>query len=258
MGHERIGFLPRTKRWRDIVDSIATAYSGEESAVTNIAAMTIEGVRAKFCHLHEDEGIQAAFGYLLGLATSHLPASYGLASPIGQLEGNPSPARIAMHLNEWVREHAASREYAELACRAASDTIAAWTKAHSSQQSLFAQASSASSIWANASDGRGFCEVSRLFFSNFTHRYLKYFLEREASAQLQTIDAREIFSRSLETHLETVGRHAFETSKITQSFAAGWFNRHARERRPSDSDIRGFLALAFGKIHEEMLREAAK
>jgi len=83
-------------------------------------------------------------------------------------------------------------------------------------------------------------------------------LEREASAQLPSFEARESFAKSLHVHIEEVSRHAFETSKITQSFAAGWFNNHARESRPTDTEIRGFLATAFGKLQEEMQREAAE
>lgn len=257
MGHERIGFLPRSKRWREIVADIAGVPAGGVTAAARIAEKTLNSVSDRFGQLHEDQGIQAAFGYVIALATSHLPPTGGLASPEKGLEGNPSPARIVKQLKEWVREHRGSPEYAELACRAASDTIAEWTRAHSCQRLLFDDSSTASSVWAQASSGKGFCEVSRLFFAHFTQRYLRYFLEREASAQLPSIDARARFNQNLETHLNAVSKHAFETSKITQSFAAGWFNKHARERRPSDTEIRSFLAIAFGKVHEELQREAA-
>ncbi len=87
---------------------------------------------------------------------------------------------------------------------------------------------------------------------------MRYFLEREASAQLSSLEVRERFTKSLHDHIEDVSRHAFETSKITQSFAAGWFNNHARESRPTDTEIRSFLAIAFGKLQEEIQREAAE
>ena len=252
MGHERLGSLPRTRRWRTIVDDISLS-KGHADKVADLADRTLHNVRVRFSNLHRDSGVQAAFAYLVSLATAALPRSTGLSSPETGLDGNPSPARIAKNLSEWVRLHALSQEYAEVACRAGADAIADWTRTRSAQGLLFDARVSASDIWSESANAEGFCQVARSFFARFTERYLRYFLEREAS-----FEARESFAKSLHVHIEEVSRHAFETSKITQSFAAGWFNNHARESRPTDTEIRGFLATAFGKLQEEMQREAAE
>jgi hypothetical protein len=255
MGHERIGFLPRSKRWREIVEAIATSPTDYPLEVSRLADNTLRNVSDRFRRLHKDEGVQAAFGYLVSLATSHLPKGSGMASAMTGLEENPSPARIAKNLNDWVNRHAMSREYAELACRAAADTIAKWTRTLSKQRSLFDESSPATRVWSETANGRGFCEMARIFFSHFTERYLRYFLEREASAKLPSVEARQRFNDSLHEHVDQVSKHAFETSKITQSFAAGWFNNYARSSRPTNSEIENFLAVAFNKIHEELERE---
>ncbi|RJP26643.1 MAG: hypothetical protein C4520_00500 [Candidatus Abyssobacteria bacterium SURF_5] len=258
MGHERVGRLPKSQCWRNIVDTIAaSAYSAEPLTAT-LAAKTIENVKHRFFAIHKDKGVQAAFAYLISLATDHLPETEGLASPETRLNENPSPIRLAKQLNEWVRKHASSNEYAEIACRAGADSIAEWTKASSRQRSLFDDSMDAKTVWSKSASARGFCEVARTFFASFTERYLRYFLEREASATLPSLKAREEFSKNLHTHIDSVSKHAFETSKITQSFAAGWFNNHALKSRPSDREIEGFLAIAFGKIQEEMQRESTK
>ena len=255
MGHERLGSLPQTRRWRAIVEEISRS-QGYADKVADLADRTLHNVRGRFSNLHRDSGVQAAFAYLVSLATAALPRTTGLSSPETGLEGNPSPARIAKNLSDWVRRHALSQEYAEVACRAGADAIADWTRSRSAQGLLFDARDSASDIWSESANAEGFCQVARSYFAHFTERYLRYFLEREASAQLPSFEARERFTRSLHDHLDHVSRHAFETSKITQSFAAGWFNNHARESRPTDTEIRGFLATAFGKLQEEMQREA--
>jgi hypothetical protein len=43
--------------------------------------------------------------------------------------------------------------------------------------------------------------------------------------------------------------------QITQSFAAGWFNAHARDKLPDNKEVEGFLAIAFGKLRDELRRE---
>lgn len=257
MGHERLGSLPRSRCWRTIVKDISHS-QGHYDEVADLARRTLNNVRDRFSNLHNDRGVQAAFAYLVSLSTSSLPRTTRLSSPETGLEKNPSPASIARNLSDWVRSHATSHEYAEVASRAGADAIADWTRSRSSQGLLFDPHHTAPDIWLESASADGFCQVARSFFAHFTERYLRYFLEREASAQLSSIEDRDSFTKSLHDHLDQVSRHAFETSKITQSFAAGWFNKHARESRPTDAEIRSFLAIAFGKLQEEMHTEASE
>jgi len=226
--------------------------------ISGVAANTLRNVRSRIQRLHSDSGVQAAFGYLVSLATPHLPPITGVASATPDLQANPSPARMALELREWVNQHAGSREYGELATRAAADVIVEWNRSQSKQQSLFGDAASAADIWARASTAGGFCEIARSFFSHFTERHLRYFLEREASSVIPSVEDRNCFNHNLHEHITEISRHAFETAKITQSFAAGWFTKHAMTSRPTDPEVANFLAVAFGKLHEELLREAAE
>lgn len=257
MGHERVGILPRSQQWRALVAQIGPAATSDEDLV-RVAAGTLKNVRSRFDGIHKDPGVQAAFGFLIGLSTGHLAAvSSGRASPPIQLDDNPSPLQLTRVLGDWIGKHAESLEYAELAKRAAADAMAQWTRSQSRQRDLFSTELKSSQVWRSASTGAGFSEVSRVFFAKFVERYLNYFLEREASAQLSSLQEREEFSRRLKGQVDELSHHAFETSKIAQSFAAGWFNKHARERRPTDQEMEDFLAFAFGKLRQELQREAA-
>jgi hypothetical protein len=124
----------------------------------------------------------------------------------------------------------------------------------SEQNYLFQDSTKASEIWHNIT-GREFCEIARVFFSKLTERYLRYFIERSLSAQTISLSARQEFSKTLSANIQDISRHAFETSKITQSFGAGWFNKYAFESLPSDGEIKNFISIATGKLKEEILRE---
>lgn len=258
MGHERIGFLPRSARWTDIIERIANSSDRPDFEVGQIARKTLENVRDRFLWIHKDDGVQAAFAFFVAIATRHLDQSSGLSAVYVPLEEDPSPSRLSSLLSRWVDAHLNSAEYAEIAKRAGADTIARWTQTRTEQGDLFVGRRKAEWIWSTITDARAFCEVSRIFFAKYTERYLKYFLEREASAQIASVSDREQFGDSLRAHVDEVSTHAFETSRITQSFAAGWFNNHARERRPTNAEIETFLATAFGKIQEELNRETAE
>jgi hypothetical protein len=260
MGHERIGHLPRTVSWRKIVAALEGAALGSDAGLADLAAKTLELVRDRFQALHRDTGVQAAFGFLVAIARSLPVTTESRAAPDLSLPSNSTPFRLAVALNDWVDANAQSREYAELSKRAAADALAEWHNTQSRQLGLFARgpAESSAEAWAAASTGAGFSEVSRFFLARFTERYLRYFLEREASAVIKGIDARERFSDRLRESVDLVSRHAFETSRITQSFAAGWFNKYARDQTPSNTSLSAFLRVAFGKLREELKREASR
>lgn len=255
MGHERTGILPKSKTWRKVVAKISEVPS-DESAISDIASQVIKNVKKKLVNVEQDGGVKAAFQFLLFLSQSGKekdPNQYfkKLGIPINDLE---STLQIAKSVNIWIEKNKQSNEYATVARGAVIDAIGEWKKQNiSNQGSLFSN--EADKIWEKATNGSGFCELSRLFFSKFTERYLKYFLEREASSSLSNISDRNSFNSNLETHVQEISKHAFETAKITQSFAAGWYNKNAKNDVPSDRKIEGFLHIAFGKMRAELLRE---
>ena len=254
MGHERSGVLPSSRRWRSVVDQIAEF--PEEGNVSDVAKATISNVRKQFLQIHRDDGVIAAFGFLIAL--SRASVSDQSERLYVDLSSNPSTLRISVNLSNWVRAHTDSFEYADIAQKAATDAVSKWTRQQQLQQTIFPDYSNAVEVWRKAGDGRGFCEVARLFFAKFTERYLNYFLEREASAVMPSLQKRDEFSDQLEKHIDAVSDHAFETARIAQSFAAGWYNNHAREEMPSKPEIERFLNKAFGKIREELMRESVQ
>ena len=258
MGHERVGALPRTRRWQDVVDGIADAAS-VDGDVQEVANATLRNVRSRLRTIPGDAGMVAAFEFLVGLAVS---ASTGIDVRIlnnvaVDLSTNPSPLRLANALAQHVAANRQSAEYAELARKAAVDAIVQWTERQTQQLSFTGEHEQADQVWRRAGDGSGFCEVARLFFGKFVERYLNYFLSREASSRVGNTATRDLLATRLQEHVDGVSHHAFETARITQSFAAGWFNLHTREGMPATDEIAGFIAHSMGKLHEELLREEA-
>ena len=191
MGHERVGALPRSKRWLDVVQGIAEA-SSVNGDVQGLANATLRNVRKQLLGVPTDTGFVASFEFLLGLALSADPR--GDKASLGRLaidlDANPSPLKLARALAEYVADKRQSTEYAEIARKAATDVIAAWTREQTRQLTITGDHERSSEVWRKASDGRGFCEVSRLFFGKFVERYLNYFIGREASGYLATTEDR--------------------------------------------------------------------
>ena len=91
-------------------------------------------------------------------------------------------------------------------------------------------------------------------FLNLQKDICKYFLDREASSQIFNLEERDRFNKEIEKHINKISQHAFETSKITQSFAAGWFNKNVKGSLPSKRKIEAFLNIAFGKMKRGIIK----
>lgn len=257
MGHERVGALPKGQRWTNLVHQMGGVYASEVP-VGVLAAQTLDNVRRQYETLYRDDAVKSAFGFLVKFARacrSENPHGALAASGI-PIPDKPTLLSIVRALKEQMPPDEAASEYGQITIGAAADALGNWYRDNASRQMpLFKPSSEFLDAWRPLGDGSGFCDLSRLFFGKITERYLNYFLERAASAVCPSIEHREQFQESIRAHVDEVSQHAFETAKITQSFAAGWYNGHAREKMPDDGEIQGFLSLAFGKMREELRRE---
>lgn len=256
MGHERLGSLPRSLCWRAVVDQISGADLSPE-VTAELADMTLNNVRRQFERLADDDSVQAAFRFLLALplaSRSPLPNDSLETMFSIHLDGQPSPLALAKAFHASLAELPSS-ERTDLAAKALADALSQFSlDPKFRQENLFG--ATPWDTWRGADTAAGFCDLSRLYFSSLTERYLRYFLDREASSRLGDPQRVTDFRQHLHLTVDSISRHAFETSKITQSYAAGWFQKNARIGMPSETDIRGFLSFALNKIREELRREA--
>ena len=119
MGHERVGALPHTKRWRNIVAQMAESSGSREDAAA-IANATLENVRTQFRKIPSDDCVVAAFQFLVALTKAASLEGPGEVSfsPRIDLEGGPSTLRLIGQLRSWVESQEGSREYADIAAKA--------------------------------------------------------------------------------------------------------------------------------------------
>lgn len=260
MGHERVGYLPKTKKWSSIVEEISL-FSEANNNVAEISRQTTKNVRSRFHNIEADAGVQSAFEFLVLLSVLPKQEDWQgyLKKQRIEISDNFSLIELAQAAKGYIEKYQESKEYGTFARQALIDTISEWATSRSVQKNLFFDANqNPLEVWAPSANGAGFCELSRSFFSKFTERYLKYFLERETAIRINNIFDLSAFNTNLEKHIAEISQHAFETSKITQSFAAGWYNKNVKDTLPNRNKIKGFLGIAFGKLNSEILREENK
>lgn len=260
MGHKRYGYLPKSKIWRDIVNSLGGFTLGK-TEVASITQNTLRNVRNQYSNLSNDPSINAGLEFLLHLSTAfkqNNPTKYLADKKLLETE-DLTLLKLAKGASKYKQEEVLSREYQTFAKQALIDTVNGWYKKNIDRgNTLFSDEIDIKSVFSKSASAGGFTELSRMYFTKLTERYLKYFLEREASTKISNIYERERFSNQIDKQLNDISKHAFETTKITESFAAGWFNNYARDKFPTKNEVLHFLGTSINKMKSELLREEIK
>ena len=258
MGHERLGILPKTKKWNAIVEQISN-FENNTIQSKEIIESTLSNIQNQLSKLLNDKSIVESFKLLVLLSYSFHSEEYKnqvFETYNINISNNINLTDLSKILNGYLEDKYISLEYHNFAKNALLNSIFQWYNDNNIKNySLFEDNEQNDIVWKNAGKGSGFCELSRLYFSNLTENYLNYFLERAASANIENISIREKFNFEIKKHIEEISKYAFESSKITQSFAAGWFNKNIKKAIPSTQSIKSFLDYALKKMREEFRRE---
>lgn len=255
VGHERIGFLPKTKQWQAIVEELQN-YDGDISSVSHIANATLDCLRAFYKTIALDESMIDAVRFLTTLCLSASSASqqeylnlHGFIA-----DDNLSLLSLLQSVNEYIRCETGSLEINKMIRDSVMQALIDYKQRHETERLRFIEFEP-DNIWRDANRGAAFCEIARSFIAAYTNRQLRYFLERAAAGSLRDYSQLVLFSKQLTLRADLISQHTFEISKLMQSFAAGWYNKYSAKKLPPDSEISRFLSIVFGKLREEYRRE---
>lgn len=259
MGHERIGFLPKTKQWQAIVHELEK-YNGDSEAISKIAEKTLYCIRSSYNSIAYDESMISAIRFLTTLCFS--TSSNSQVEYLNQrgfcVDSDLSLFSLMKSAEKYLTTSSASLETNKIAKDALMQALVSYNQSHETKQLKFAGFGFESdNVWSKTATGAAFCEMARSFVASFTDRQLRYYIERVAAGTLRDYSQLISFTKELTAQTKKITSHASEVSKIMQSFAAGWYNKYSTRAVPSDSDISRFLSMTFGKIKEEFRREAA-
>jgi hypothetical protein len=256
MGHERIGFLPHSKQWNGIVEQLSI-FDGSEKSVLKIASDTLAAIRKSYEFMHSDESVIKAIAFLatLSISANHEKQSDYLNENGYIVDSNISLFSLMASVQKYITTDNDSLEINKIAKDSALQAVINYQKKYSNEQ-LSLLSEEPESVWRSAGNGAAFCEMARMFFASFTDRQLKYYIERIAASSIDDYATLQLFTEQLTAQTTAITTHSEEISKIMQSFAAGWFNKHSKSSLPDKENIRGFLKLSFVKLREEFRREA--
>lgn len=257
MGHIRLGELPRTRKWQQVVELI----QGDHDA-SSIAAATLDAAEAGFQRAAEDEGLGRATWLLTQLPLAARDANYvDRLQKLGVDVGDqPSVAELVGAFTDAIdtqmRRAGGRTDLGEMAQMAAAETLARLLGDRS--RSLFGTTpDDVRRELAALATSKQFGTLARDFFARVTRRYLTFYLSRELSNH---VGGERRFSNASDHAAFNVAleQHCREASKIVETFAGSWFSKTNWEGGITPEDSRGFAWVALKKLRAELRKRGGE
>ncbi|MEL6499758.1 MAG: hypothetical protein AAFZ67_11470 [Planctomycetota bacterium] len=261
MGHSRLGNLPRTRKWQEVVGLIAIGASFDQIANAVVRAAE-NGLMATAHH----QGLVEAFWALTKLAAAARDADFveGLRSRGLDVPDHPSLPSILAAVSESIDagmpNNRGRTDLGEIAQSAAAEAVNSLVTEKTQQHSLFSTTVvDVQRAFHELGTPKNFGELGRRFFGQVMNKVLQFYVSREAgnhvgeNQRFANLADKAEFDRALANHCR-------EASVIVARFAGEWRSAHAWNSGVGGitrEEASGFAHVAMKKIVAE-LKEGAK
>ncbi len=254
MGHIRLGTLPQSKKWRDVVGLLDS-----EASVAAIAEAAAKASELDLSRASKDPRFQFISSLLVRLPLlARAPGFEDALAELGVGENALSSvtgllAGIERVINQQSFQFGASSDAGELAKSALLESLS--VQLRDRLPSLFEPTSQEiRAALGSFSSGDRFALLARDFFSRLTYRSLDYYLSRELANHTGQ-DRRFANDANRIAFQQALANHTFEASKIVQEFAGGWYGKTVWQKQALDQEaINRFTRYAFKKMRSELGR----
>jgi hypothetical protein len=256
VGHIRLGPLPKTRDWEDVVELL-----NARAPLREIARSSAYAARRGLSRAESDPGLGEVF-FLL----TQLPRVARIGGALDVGGHSLAPARYANPV-DFVSEFSAAvdatisqrkwrSDLSEIAQMSAIETLLESLGRDHPQ--LFAPPEGdVARLMASYDTRNRFGDLSRMFFAKFVERYLSYYLSRElavhvgADLRFHTVADHTAFYSALQ-------RHCYETARIVEQYAGEWRSKKQFEQSLTRSAAQQFVRHALKKMNAELVRREAK
>lgn len=267
MGHTRLGNLPKTQKWLNLVRQIAgSGVSGgvlsAASYVEAIAAQTLEASRAGLDNAKHDSGVLYTFFLLTQVALASRTKNWEDALAVHgiRLASDSTIFDLTSEIQAAIDRHVSERssgatDLSEMAQQSVGEAL--MSLADTRTANLFGGNSDEVRQAIRAfSTKKGFGELGQRFFGRFVARFLNFYLSRATAAALggpRLPDLADIadFNEALRTHCD-------QSARIVRDFCGEWYSKTAYEGGINPENASRFLAVAVRKLSSELEHQGSE
>ncbi|MCE8544594.1 hypothetical protein KBY25_02065 [Ruegeria pomeroyi] len=254
MGHIRLGTLPQSKKWRDVVGLIDSGAS-----VDVIAEAAAKASERDLSLASKDARFQLVAALLVRLPL--LARAPGFEDALADLGCGDSPlqsvASLLAGLDAAIERQSFATGHASDVGLLAKSALLETLSVHLRDRlpTLFEPTPQDIRLaLGEFASGDRFATLARDFFARLTYRSLDYYLSRELANHIGQ-DRRFASDAQRVAFQQALAQHSFEASRIVQEFAGGWFGKTVWQRHALDQDaINRFTNYAFKKMRSELGR----
>ncbi len=257
MGHTRLGTIPKSRKWRDVIrlldgmppHSVGVAPSYVEELAARIATAADAGFRDSAA----DPVVSSTY---LALVTFAKTSRGDLGPPAPSSTQSGGYLELVQTFRRLLDQATSqSTDLGEIAKRAATRAVAA--ELRPTQEALFAgTAESIGLAMQRMRSSRGIGRLSQRFFGYFAAGYIGFFVSRMPTllpvrSDLGTPHAMQAFSKALE-------EHCLESARIVREFSSDWTSKTIFARELDGASTTRFLHVAFRKLRTELQKQLAE
>ena len=245
MGHIRLGNLPRTRKWQQV---IALLDSG--AATDQIAAATLDASKRGLLDAARDPALVYSFWLLTQLPLCARKSDYSAElKKLGiSVAADPGLLDLVGAFTDSVDAHVmrtgGRTDLGEMAQMGAAESLT--TTLRQQTTSLFGTTpQDVQRELARLGTTKNFSVLAHDFFARLSERYLTYFLSRQLSSRHRGVDANRQFREALSLHCK-------QACKIVEQFAGGWYSKANYEGGITQKKAANFIHVALKKLRAEL------
>ena len=251
MGHNRLGRLPRTYRWKHVINLLDLA-----AELPEIIKASMHAAQNGLMRASHDPGLTITLTNIFKFIEA-VDSKDNLKelSSRGYLDKSDDSifgvlAKFREKVDGDLLHSKAKSDVSEIAINSFLGTLNYYVS-HDTQDIFDVNASAMANSLQNYTAKSKLPEMMHEFYSRFTKDYLDYYLSREMSnyvgsnKMLATIDQHQTFNDSFDLYIR-------QAVRITKEFTPGWYGKAKYEGRLNHDEVKKYALVAFKKIVSEI------
>jgi hypothetical protein len=263
MGHQRLGSIPKSKNWSQVVAAVTAGGGGAGGgaaveAINAIADTTLTAAAPALQRATDDQGLRYTFFLLTQIALASRQDDWreSLRRLGLELDDGASVFDLTLELQRCVDDYVAVRggstDVGEMAQQAAGEAISQLTR--DAARTLFGEGiAELQDAVRRLSTKAGFSRLGQQFFGSFMSRFLNFYLSRVTAANVGTPSLGQI--GELSHFNEALDLHCKQSARIVHDFAGEWYSKTEYQHGIDLENTSGFMAVALRKLADELRQQ---
>jgi hypothetical protein len=250
MGHIRLGQLPKTKQWSQVIDLL----DDPDVDAPTVARAIVTAAEQAYRLAGDDPGVVESLRVMAFLAAASRRDDFANALVefgLPAVGGTSALGFLAHVFDETERRFGPTADrtiFSEFALAALQESVSQ-TVGQQTGTLFLSGVDEIRDAYRSFSTERGFAKLARLFFARFMARSLRYFSDQEVTKHLGG-DGLLREQADIRAFNEAVDRYSFEAARIVEDFAGGWYSKRLWLGHVEQTE--GLAAVAMRKIADEL------